>query len=299
MITTTTTTATATATSTPATAAATVRTLPVPGATLHFQTQGSGPVLLLSQSGEGDADRTADLVPHLADAFTVVTYDRRGLSRSILDSPTRPLAMADHADDVARLLAEVTDGPALMAGFSMGAAIGLQAAVRHPGLLSTLIAHEPVMPGLLPAAECAEHTGELTAIQVAYAAGGLTAALPAITAHLGIDAARDETEDNLTPQPLTPRRQANFRFFIETEFTALTTDPIGAAEPVRAVALAGTRIIAATGRTTRPTVHTHRCARALAARLGTEPVEFPGGHNGNTAFPRATAQLLKELLLAR
>ncbi|MEV7446883.1 alpha/beta hydrolase [Streptomyces sp. NPDC091204] len=255
--------------------------------------------MLLSQSGEGDADRTADLVPLLADAFTVVTYDRRGLSRSTLDSPAQPVTMADHADDLARLLAEVTDEPALMAGFSMGAAIGLQAAVRHPGLLSTLIAHEPVTPGLLPEAECAAHAGGLTAIQSAYAAGGLAATLPAITAHLGIDAAHDETEENLTPQPLTPRRQANFRFFIETEFTALTTDPLGTAEPVRTAALGGTRIIAATGRTTRPSVHTYRCARALAARLGTEPVEFPGGHNGNTAFPRATARLLKELLLAR
>ncbi|WP_051838049.1 alpha/beta fold hydrolase [Streptomyces sp. NRRL F-2580] len=168
--------------------------LAVPGATLHFQSQGSGPVLLLSQSGEGDAERTAGLVPLLADAFTVVTYDRRGRSRSTLDSPARPVTMADHADDVARLLAEVTGGPALMAGFSTGAAIGLQAAVRHHrGLLRTLIAHEPVMPGLLPEAECAEHAGELTAIQAPYAAGGLTAALPAITAHLGIDAAPDET----------------------------------------------------------------------------------------------------------
>ncbi|YCK33340.1 alpha/beta fold hydrolase [Actinomadura sp. ATCC 39365] len=146
--------------------------LPVPGATLHFQVEGSGPVLLLSQSGEGDADRTADLVPLLADAFTVVTYDRRGLSRSTLDPAAPPVTMADHADDVARLLAEVADGPALMAGFSMGAAIGLRVAARHPGVLGTLIAHEPVLPNLLPAAGRAEHVAELAAIQRAHAEGG-------------------------------------------------------------------------------------------------------------------------------
>ncbi|MER5475807.1 alpha/beta hydrolase [Streptomyces sp. NPDC002734] len=278
------------------TTTAITRTLSVPGATLHFRTEGDGPVLLLSQSGEGDADRTVDLVPHLADTFTVVTYDRRGLSRSTLDDPSRPVTMADHADDVARLLAEVGDGPALMAGFSMGGAIGLQTVVRHPGVVSTLIAHEPVMPNLLPEADRAEHVAELAAVQHAYTTGGLEAALPAIARHLGIDPAHEETEEGLTPQPLTVRRMANFAFFIGTEFTAVTTDDLYRAEPVPPAAVAGTRVIPATGRTTQPTVHTYRCALALAARLGTEPVRFPGGHNGNTAFPRATAQVLKDIL---
>ncbi|MEK2495027.1 alpha/beta hydrolase [Kitasatospora purpeofusca] len=289
-------------------APATEGTLAAPGATLHYRLAGSGPVLLLSQSGEGDADRTVDLVPHLTDTFTVVTYDRRGLSRSRLDEPGRPVTMADHADDVALLLAEAaritgTDGsggaapgPALMAGFSMGAAIGLQVLVRHPGVLGTLVAHEPVMPNLLPPADRAEHVAELRAVQEAHAAGGTAAAFPAIARHLGIDPGRDTTEEGLTPQPMTPRRAANFDFFIGTEFTAVTTDGLGPAELATAVRRSGTRVLPATGRTTRPEVHTYRCALALAALLGTEAVAFPGGHNGNTAFPRATAVALKALL---
>ncbi|MFC5661526.1 alpha/beta fold hydrolase [Kitasatospora misakiensis] len=286
------------------TATALHRTLTVPGATLHYQLAGSGPVLLLAQSGEGDADRTVDLVPHLADSFTVVTYDRRGLSRSTLDDPARPVTMADHADDVARLLAEVaritgsdgTAGRAVMVGFSMGAAIGLQVVVRHPGVLGTLIAHEPVMPNLLPPADRTEHVTELLAIREAHATGGAAAAFPAIARHLGIDPRHDDTEEGLTPQPLTPRRLANFDFFIGTEFAAVTTDGLAPAELAAAAGSSGTRILPATGRTTRPTVHTYRCALALAELLGTEPVTFPGGHNGNTAFPRATARTLKAVL---
>ncbi|UUU37926.1 alpha/beta fold hydrolase [Streptomyces sp. NBC_00162] len=72
------------------TTAATLRTLSVPGSTLHFRTEGRGPVLLISQSGEGDADRTVDLVPHLADTFTVVTYDRRGLRAARSTTPPAP-----------------------------------------------------------------------------------------------------------------------------------------------------------------------------------------------------------------
>ncbi|MFB6893033.1 alpha/beta fold hydrolase [Kitasatospora sp. NPDC056327] len=291
------------------------RTLAVPGATLHYRVTGHGPVLLLAQSGEGDADRTVDLVPHLTDAFTVVTYDRRGLSRSTLDpaarTPAAPgdahdgtpgdarrpaVTMADHADDVARLLAEVGGpggGPALMAGFSMGAAIGLQVVVRHPGLLGALLAHEPVMPNLLPPADRAEHIAELRAIRTAHATGGTAAALPAIARHLGIDPRHDRTEEGLTPQPMTPRRLANFDFFIGTEFTAVTTDRLGPAELAAAAARSGTRILPATGRSTPPAVHTRRCALALARLLDTPPLDFPGGHNGNTAFPRATARALR------
>src|SRR5215211_2630031 len=83
----------------------TTGTLPVPGATLFYEVRGAGPLLLISQSGEGDANRSADLVDHLAADHTVVTYDRRGLSRSTLTDPTRPGTLADHADDAHRLLA--------------------------------------------------------------------------------------------------------------------------------------------------------------------------------------------------
>ncbi|MFJ9611480.1 hypothetical protein ACIRS1_34585 [Kitasatospora sp. NPDC101176] len=43
-------------------------------------------------------------------------------------------------------------------------------------------------------------------------------------------------------------------------------------------------------------MHTLRCALALAELMGTKPAVFPGGHNGNTTFPHATARTLKALL---
>ncbi|RAJ44258.1 hypothetical protein K353_01727 [Kitasatospora sp. SolWspMP-SS2h] len=67
---------------------------------MRRRSAGSGPLLLIARSGEGDADRTADLVPHLADTCTVLTYDRRGPSRSRLDHPERGASPAEHADAV-------------------------------------------------------------------------------------------------------------------------------------------------------------------------------------------------------
>jgi pimeloyl-ACP methyl ester carboxylesterase len=267
--------------------------LRVPGASLHYEVRGTGPVLIISQSGEGDADRTVDLVGHLADSHTVVTYDRRGLSRSTIDDPTRPLEITDHADDVHHLLAEVTDAPALMLGCSLGAVIGLHVAVRHPGLLRTLVAHEPVAPWLLPADERAHHVRELLDVRQTYRTSGLTVAMKEVAEVLGIDPTTTDVEPDRTPQPMTPQRIANFDFFLTHEFTAIARDD---GRPADVAAVSGTRIVPAVGRTTPRTVFDHRCAQELSHLVGTEVAEFPGGHNGNLSHPKAYAARLREVL---
>ncbi|MEU1669654.1 alpha/beta hydrolase [Streptomyces sparsogenes] len=276
---------------TPATAT-TAGTIDAPGATLHYQVHGDGPVLLIGQSGEGDADRTVDLVPRLADTYTVVTYDRRGLSRSRLHDPSRGATLAEHADDAARVLAAVTTGPAAMLGCSLGAVIGLHLAVRHPGLIHTLIAHEPVAPRLLSAAERAHHERELADLQGLYARSGLAATLPEIARVLGIDTSGRDAEPDLTPQPIDDLRRANFDYFIRHDFTAVLDDTLD----IGALTATPTRILPAVGRTTPEGVFDRRCAYALAEVLGAEVVELPGGHNGNTSHPSAYAARLRDLL---
>ncbi|WP_219518468.1 alpha/beta fold hydrolase [Nonomuraea ceibae] len=268
--------------------------LPVPGASLYYEMRGNGPTLLIAQSGEGDAGRSADLVDQLADAYTVITYDRRGLSRSTLDDPGNGVTMAEHADDVHRLLAALTDKPAAMLGCSLGAVIGLHLAVQHPGQLHTLIAHEPVAPCLLPAPDRARHEAELAEIQQLYREKGLAQALTVIAEVLGIDPAGPGAEPDLTPHPMSPERIINFGFFIEHDFTAIIDDCL----PLNELAGTPTRIVPATGRTTPDTVFDYRCARELATLLGTEVAEFPGGHNGNTTHPRAYAVRLNQIMQA-
>ncbi|MEV0234195.1 alpha/beta hydrolase [Nonomuraea sp. NPDC050786] len=260
--------------------------LHVPGAELYYETRGTGPLLLISQSGEGDAGRSVDLVDRLVDEYTVITYDRRGLSRSTLHDPAAGVSVRQHADDVHRLLAHLTDQPVIMLGQSLGASIGLHLAVEHPEQLGLLIAHEPVSPWLLPETERAEHRAELTELQELYLEGGLPAAIGQVKRVLGIT---EDAETDLTPQPMTAQRQANFDFFIRRDFTAVVQDELD---------LSGcrTRILPATGRTTPHHVFDHRCAVELAKLLGTELVEFPGGHNGNTSHPRAYAARLREVL---
>ncbi|TXS21741.1 alpha/beta hydrolase [Streptomyces sp. ms191] len=200
--------------------------LAVDGASLHYQVRGTGPLLLVSQSGEGDADRGGDLVEHLRDTYTVVTYDRRGLSRSRPDDPSRGATLTEHASDVHRVLAELTDRPALMLGCSLGASIGLHVALAHPGTISTLIAHEPVTPRLLPPADRTRHERELAGLQDLYRREGLTGVLPEVARVLGIDPHHRDTEPDLTPEPFDDRRRANFAYFIEHDFTAIIRDTL-------------------------------------------------------------------------
>ncbi|GII53746.1 hydrolase [Planotetraspora thailandica] len=266
--------------------------LRVAGARLYYEIHGSGPVLLISQSGEGDAGRTADLVAHLAADHTVVTYDRRGLSRSTLDDPGAGASVADHADDVRRLLTEVSDRPAGMLGCSIGAVLGLHVAATHPGLLHTLIAHEPVAPALLPGALRGRHERELLAVREVYRKEGLRAAVTEIARTLGIDPEGQETEPGITSHPMDARRTANFGFFIDNDVAAFARDT----PPLAGLAGSATRVIPAVGRTTPPEVFDHRCARELAALLGVAVDEFPGGHNGNLTHPRAYATRVRALM---
>ncbi|WP_246609998.1 alpha/beta fold hydrolase [Nonomuraea rhizosphaerae] len=254
--------------------------------TIYYEVRGTGPYLLISQSGEGDADRSADLVDQLVTDHTVITYDRRGLSRSARSERTE---VERHADDVLRLIDHVTGGePVPMLGLSFGATIGLHLA--GSGRLSRLIAHEPVAPWLLPPDECAAHKEELAEGQEIYRRDGLPAVLKEIGRTLGIDVATQATEPDLTSFPMTPQRVANFGYFVEHDWSAIIDDHLDPA------ALKDAPIVPIAGITTPRTIFDYRCSEELARLLGVELIHFPGGHNGNLTHPRAYARKLRELL---
>src|SRR5262249_12740700 len=79
--------------------------LAVPGARLYYETHGSGPLLLMIPGAPGTADVFTRVTDHLAAHYTVVTYDRRGFSRSQRDgSQDYDHRLETDADDVWRLI---------------------------------------------------------------------------------------------------------------------------------------------------------------------------------------------------
>ena len=62
-------------------------TLKVPSAQLYYEVSGNGPLLILIPGARGEGEVFRPLAHHLSAQYQVVTYDRRGFSRSSLDGP--------------------------------------------------------------------------------------------------------------------------------------------------------------------------------------------------------------------
>lgn len=285
-------------------------TLKVPGANLYYEVRGSGPVLLLICGGIYDAAGYADLAGQLADRYTVVTYDRRGNSRSPLDGPPEHQSIEVHGDDAHRVLAAVGvngDVPAYVFGNSSGAIIGLELAARHPEQVRTLVAHEPPLFELLPDREywrtVIQDVEDTFAKEGAGPAGQVLNAGFSGGAHERGGAqegggAQDEGADaalgpQAEPEPETmARMQRNMEFFIGYE-----VPPFARYAPdIAALRASSVRVVAAVGDVSVGEPPWVRGALAVAERLGSQPAVFPGDHGGFGAQHEAFAAKLHEAL---
>jgi len=107
------------------------------GLTVHAEQRGSGPdVLLLAGLGDPLEVWQAQL-DGLSDRYRLTAIDNRGVGRTPL--PDAPLTVAGMADDAAAALAALGVERAHVAGFSGGSAIAQELALRHPGLVDSLV----------------------------------------------------------------------------------------------------------------------------------------------------------------
>ena len=93
--------------------------------------------VVLSHALGADLTMWDSLANLLAADCRVITYDHRGHGSS--DAPESLYAIADLADDAARLLRELDTGPVVWIGLSMGGMVGQEMALRHPSLIGALI----------------------------------------------------------------------------------------------------------------------------------------------------------------
>ncbi len=107
---------------------------------LFYTSQGSGSPLLLIHGTGMNADMWGSVVPILAAHHQVITYDRRGHSRSS-GAPSR--GYQHHADDAAALLDLLAIPTATVIGWSAGGIIALDLAVRYPQCVDGLLLDEP------------------------------------------------------------------------------------------------------------------------------------------------------------
>jgi alpha/beta hydrolase fold len=250
----------------------TTHSLDVPGARLCYEVQGSGPVLMLIGHPTGSAG-FAPIASLLADDYTVVTYDPRGFDRSPIQDRDQDAEPELLADDAWRVLDVLGAGPAQVFGSSGGAVTGL--------------AHEPPLALLLPDAE--EARAGMQEIYDTYRREGIGAAWQRFSAFAGIN--MGPPDENAPPGPADPAAVATSgRFFAHGLF------PIAFYQPdFTALDAAPTRVVVAAGSASAGEF-AHRTASALAERLGTQMVHFPGGHGGFASNPADFVPVLRRTL---
>lgn len=111
--------------------------------------EGHGPALVLISGGGGDAGAYADVAGLLAADFQVISYDRRGNSRSGTVGAGDPVHPAAQAEDLLAVLDSRRLSSAMVFGSSGGALIALELIARHPDRISAAIVHEPPAVGVL------------------------------------------------------------------------------------------------------------------------------------------------------
>ena len=260
--------------------------LDVPGARLYYEVQGAGPVLMLI-GHPMDSSGFAAIAPLLADDHTVVTYDPRGFGRSTIDDRDQDAEPDVLADDVWRVLEAAGDGPAQVFGSSGGAITGLALVARYPDRVRTLVAHEPPVTLVLPEAE--EASAEVHEIYDTYRNDGIGAAWVRFFTFTGIQ---------MPPQGEDTARGADTARQVATSerFFGHGLLPIALYEPeVAALQAAPTRVVVAGG-TASKGEFPQRSAAALAERLGTQLVDFPGGHGGFASDAEDFATVLRRTL---
>ena len=80
----------------------------VNGTALYYERRGDGPAILLVSGATGDAGHWTEVAEVLSSTYTVVTYDRRGNSRSPRPPGWTATTIDEQADDAEALISGST-----------------------------------------------------------------------------------------------------------------------------------------------------------------------------------------------
>lgn len=256
--------------------------LEVPGARLYYETQGSGPLMIMIPGAGGAADVFRMVTEYLSAHYTVVIYDRRGFSRSLLDGPQDyDRRLETDADDVRRLVEHLSDEPATVFGASSGAIVALALLTHHPSVVHTLIPFEPPVMRQLPDGQ--EWVDSFVEFYDLYRHSGIEPALAKFR-----DRTFPATDRHVMAR--APRNDANATYWFEHELRQYPAADLD----LDVLTRHADRIVLAAGREGHG-YPAHDVTTELARKLGRTVIELPGGHVGCVAHP---AEFARELVHA-
>ncbi len=279
--------------------------------TLFCRREGSGPTLLLIHGVACDSEFFRQASAILVEHFTVISYDRRGYSRSIPAEGEADFSVWAHAEDAAEIIrAELkrksvenqqsklseeieaaecsnedtgNEDGVFVAGCSAGGAVAAALATKYPELVRQVFLHEPLMRG----------SGELAAEQDAFweklRKGAekhriITCMMHFVNAMGGMN--RDKAGQSMEQQS---RNLKNLELFLEKEmdsFSNLKLEDFNISVPVTVACGSDDK-----------TGMFHRSAYQAAEAKGWKHRIVPGYHNFASDEPEAFAKCIKEEFL--
>ena len=283
------------------------RTVDAPGARITYDVHGDlaaattgRPVLLMVGSPMAAAG-FATLASHFGDR-PVVTYDPRGVGRSVRTDDATESTPTQHADDIRRVVEAVGAGPVELFASSGGAVNGLALVATRPDLVRTLVAHEPPLAEYLPDRD--QVLAVNADIGATYRRSGSGPAMAKFIAFVMVEGPiPDDYLDRPAPDPAA--------FGMSAQDDGSRDDPLLAQNnrtcvpfvpDLDALRSASTRVVVAAGVESEREM-TGRAAAGLAQALGTDLAVFPshhggflGGEFGQQGEPGPFAARLREVL---
>ncbi len=110
----------------------------VNGMQMYYEVSGQGDPLVVLHGAYMNIPSMGEIIPRLAESHTVYALEFQGHGRTT--DIDRPITYPNLADDVAAFMDAVGLEKADVFGYSMGAAAGLQVAIRHPEKVNKLVA---------------------------------------------------------------------------------------------------------------------------------------------------------------
>lgn len=113
------------------------------GTKIAYERTGVGPVVILVGGALNNRHSADALVPHLAERFSIVAFDRRGRGDS---TDTSPYAPAREVEDLKALI-DAVGGSAMVYGHSSGAVLALEAAADGAAITRLVVYEPPYLTG--------------------------------------------------------------------------------------------------------------------------------------------------------
>ena len=180
-------------------------TVEVNGMRMYYEVSGQGDPLVVLHGAYMNIPAMGTIIPRLAETHQVYAIEMQGHGRTA--DIDRPITYENLADDVAAFMDAVGFNRADVFGYSMGAAAGLQLAIRHP-----------------------EKVDQLIAASVSYDESGwqpeMVAMIPQMSPEMFVGSPMEAAYRELSPNP------EGFRAFVE-KLIALEHEPMEWEEEVR------------------------------------------------------------------